>query len=201
MRYAAIILCSLFILGFRSGREIRDDAERQVEKREYELIEMDSYGFRRAYYTEEELEGEALDVFMNRNPEPYEEYANSAEHPLYDQLTRAGIFQAGKLNIRDLDTLPDPFDFQAAPDMRFKVERRYLDDPSKVSTPSFEFTFTDSDRIVCVDTLEFGWLPDVTFVKFDLEQNGSEVLVSIYRWYIGNGDNFDLKIYELKKSR
>ena len=35
-------------------------------------------------------------------------------------------------------------------------------------------------------------------MKLDLNEDGCEELISIDRWYILNGDNFDIKIYSLK---
>jgi hypothetical protein len=68
-----------------------------------------------------------------------------------------------------------------------------------VKTPSYELTFKDQNKIVLIDTLKFDWPPDVTFFKTDLDKDGVEELLSIFRWYIVNGDNFDLKIYKLRK--
>lgn len=68
-----------------------------------------------------------------------------------------------------------------------------------MGTPSYELTFYDLNKIVLIDTLKFDWPPDVTFFKSDLDKDGEEELLSIFRWYIVNGDNFDLKIYKLRK--
>ena len=74
-----------------------------------------------------------------------------------------------------------------------------LEDPKQVKTPSYELTFIDGNTSILIDTLEFDWPPDVTFIKVDLDEDGTEEILSIFRWYIVNGDNFDLKIYKLKK--
>jgi hypothetical protein len=68
-----------------------------------------------------------------------------------------------------------------------------------VDSPSYILTFMDKKTIVSIDTLKFDWPADVTFFKLDFDQDGSDELLSIYRWYIVNGDNFDIKIYKLKK--
>ena len=79
------------------------------------------------------------------------------------------------------------------------VETKYLEDPKEVDSPSYELTFVKANKIILCDTLEFGWPPDITFIKTDMDKDGTEELITIFRWYIVNGDNYDLKIYELKE--
>lgn len=200
MRNSMIIIWSLFTLFSCSHIEQYEHAESNTERDNYELIEIDSYSFRRAYYYDHDtLAGDELDLFMNRNPEPNEDYSNSKNHPLYNELVQTGLIQDGNLNISGLDTLPGKFNYQISKNNFCTVETRLLEDPNQVKTPSYELTFIESGQVILIDTLEFDWPPDVTFIKSDVKQDGTEELLSIFRWYIVNGDNFDLKIYELKK--
>ncbi|MBL7896902.1 MAG: hypothetical protein JNJ99_00115 [Crocinitomicaceae bacterium] len=199
MRNLVIIICSLLVLASCYLSESQEKIESFDESDKYELIEIDSYGFRRAYHGHDTLTGDELDLFMNRNPEPNEDYTSSDNHPLFSELTTVGLIKDGNLNITELDTLPEQFDYQFSHNNFFKVKTRLLEDPKEVKTPSYELTFMDENKSVLIDTLEFDWPPDVTFIKTDLDKDGTEELLSIYRWYIVNGDNFDLKIYKLKK--
>lgn len=58
----------------------------------YRLVEIDHYAFRRAYHDSENMTGAALDAFMNRNPEPNDDYSQRTEHPFYKELTGNGLF-------------------------------------------------------------------------------------------------------------
>jgi SET domain-containing protein len=196
MKNLILTICSLLVLAACSNSENQKDSELIDE---YKLIEIDSYSFRRAYHGHDTLKAGDLDLFMNRNPEPNENYTNSESHSFYKQLTEIGLFQHGNLNINEVDTLPNQFNYQLSPNKFFKVKTRLLEDPKEVETPSYELTFNDLNKIVLIDTLKFDWPPDVTFFKTDLDKDGVEELLSIFRWYIVNGDNFDLKVYKLRK--
>lgn len=197
MKHLIILFYSLFILFSCSDKSKPQVIELNVNK--FELVETDSYGFRRAYHGLDTLEGEEFDLFMNRNPEPNEDYTDFKEHPLYKKLHEKGIFLNGNLNLSQIDTLPNQFNYQVSPNRKLKVKTKLLEDPKEIEIPSFELTFTNNNKIVLIDTLEFGWPPDVTFFKLDINNDGKEELLSIYSWYIINGDNFDLNIYELRE--
>lgn len=163
---------------------------------DFALMELDSYSFRRAYHGHDTLSGEDLEVFMNRNPEG-EDYSNSREHALYAALCKTRLFLDGNLNLTEIDTLPEDFSLQFSPGHFCRVKTTLLQDPKAVKTPGYELTFTEKNKVILIDTLEFAWPPDVTFMKTDLDEDGTEELISIFRWYIINGDNFDVKIYNL----
>ncbi|GEM_PF-3992964 len=103
------------------------------------------------------------------------------------------------MNIADLDTLPGQFNYQVSHNIFFTVRSKLLEDPKKVKTPSYELTFMYKEKTLLIDTLEFDWPADVSFLKSDIDKDGTEELISVFRSYIVNGDNFDLKIYKLKK--
>jgi hypothetical protein len=199
MRKPLAIHCIQFVLLSCTYSGYQEKTELLHENYKYALVEIDSYDFRRAYHGIDTLEGYALDSFLNRNPWANEIYSNSADHPFFNDLLRLGILDHGDLNLSDLDTLPNQFNYQFKPNHFFKVKTKYMDDPIQVKTPSFELTFWDNARLVLIDTLEFSWPPDVAFFKKDLDEDGSEELLSIFKWYIVNGDNFELKIYQIKK--
>ena len=195
-----VLFCSLFILYSCSNNEKQKVVKLKVEKYDYKLEEIDSYSFRRAYHEHETFDGEKLERFMNRNPEPNEFIMlPKKSHPFEKQLCEIGFFKDGNLNLKEIDTLPDQFTFQIVKNNFLKVKTNYLDDPKMVESPSYILTFMDKKTIVSIDTLKFDWPADVTFIKLDIDQDGSDELLSIYSWYIVNGDNFDIKIYRLKK--
>ncbi len=199
MRKLVIIICPLLLLASCSELENQENIESLNETNKYELIEIDSYGFRRAYHGHDTLADSELDLFMNRNPEPNQVYTSSDNHPFFNELSKVGLIKQGNLNITALDTLPEQFNYQFSHNNFFKVKTKLLEDPKQVKTPSYELTFIDGNTSILIDTLEFDWPPDVTFIKVDLDEDGTEEILSIFRWYIVNGDNFDLKIYKLKK--
>lgn len=199
MRNLVIIICSLLFIASCSERENKKKVESYDESDKYELVEIDSYGFRRAYHGHDTLAGDELDLFMNRNPEPDENYTSSNNHPLFNELSKEDLIKDGSLNITVLDTLPEQFNYQISVNNFFKVKTRLLEAPREVKTPSYELAFMDNNQSFLTDTLEFDWPPDVTFTKADLDKDGTEEILSIFRWYFVNGDNFDLKIYKLKK--
>ena len=196
-----VLFCSLFILYACSNQEKLKVVKLKVEKYQYKLVEIDSFSFRRAYHDQDTLAGEEWERFMNRNPEPNELSVYTKSHPFEKQLSEIGLFKDGNLNLKEIDTLSDQFTFQVAKNKFFKVKTNYLDDPKMVDSPSYILTFMDKKTIVSIDTLEFDWPADVTFIKLDIDQDGMAELLSIYRWYIVNGDNFDVRIYRLKKRK
>lgn len=197
MNFLVITTCSLIILSSCSDTDSKEKIEMLDDT--YELIEIDSYNFRRDYHGRDTLAGEELNLFINRNPEPTEEYTNSEIHPLYHNLSEIGLIKDGDLNIADLDTLPGQFNYQVSHNIFFTVRSKLLEDPEKVKTPSYELTFMYKEKTLLIDTLEFDWPADVSFLKSDIDKDGTEELISVFRSYIVNGDNFDLKIYKLKK--
>lgn len=195
-----VLFCSLFIFYSCSYNEKQKIVKLKTEKYQYKLVEIDSYSFRRAYHGQDTLVGEEWERFMNRNPEPNEFIMlPKKSHPFEKKLSEIGLFKDGNLNLKEIDTLPDQFTFQVAKNNFFKVITNYLDDPKMVKSPSYILTFMEKKKIVSIDTLEFDWPADVTFIKLDIDKDGSDELLSIYSWYIVNGDNFDIKIYRLKK--
>ena len=202
MNKIVLLFCSLFIFYSCSHQEKQKVVKLKFEKYQYKLVEIDSYSFRRAYHEHETFEGEKLENYMNRNPEPNEFImVPKKSHPFEKKLSEIGIFKDGNLNLKEIDTLPDQFTFQVAKNKFFKVKINYSDDPKMVQSPSYILTFMDKKTIVSIDTLKFDWPADVTFFKLDIDQDGSDELLSIYRWYIVNGDNFDIKIYRLNKRK
>lgn len=199
MNRIILLFSTFFILYSCSNNEKLKVVKLKAEKFQYKLEEIDSYSFRRAYHEHETFEGEKLESYMNRNPEPNELSVYTKSHPFEKKLCEIGFFKDGNLNLKEIDTLPDQFTFQIAKNNFLKVKTNYLDDPKMVESPSYILTFMDKKTIVSIDTLEFDWPADVTFIKLDIDQDGCDELLSIYSWYIVNGDNFDIKIYRLKK--
>lgn len=202
MNRIILLFSSFFIFNSCTNQEKQKVDKLKTEKYHYKLAEIDSYSFRRAYHGQDTLEGKESERFMNRNPEPNEFcMLPKKSHTFEKKLSESGFFKDGNLNLKKIDTLPEQFSFRVAKNNLLKVKTRYLDDPKIVESPSYILTFIDEKTVVSIDTLEFDWPADVTFIKLDIDQDGSDELLSIYSWYIVNGDNFDIKIYRLKKRK
>jgi hypothetical protein len=195
--FICLFLCQCCTL--HAQREPEEKSVKNSEKEVYALHALDSYFFRRAYHGHDTLREEELDIFMNRNPEPCLDFSDSMKYPFHAKLIEAGLIKDGSLNIQALDTLPDQFNYRFSHTEFFEVNVRLLEIPRKVELPSFELTFTTQGTLILKDSLTFDWPPDVTFLKMDLDHDQKDELLTIYRWYIINGDNFDLKIYTLDK--
>lgn len=213
MYFSILILSLLFACNFGENEETESisiphedpavnnqtaDMVADIDSGKYELVQVDYYSFRRAYHESDALSGHALELFMNRNPEPILGYANSTERGLYMELVEAELIKDDNLNLSEIETLSSPFDYQTA-QIKFQVETRLLEDPKALEETAYELTFKAKNKVVLMDTLEFGFPPDVTFFTRDLNADGNQELLILYKWYIVNGDNFDLAIYELKK--
>lgn len=198
MKPFSIVYILILIIATCSDQKNPENVESIEDDRKYQLAEVDSYSFRRAYYGHNNLEGTQLDSFMNRRPVSNDVYTNSKDHPLYQSLCEKKVILDGDLNIKSLVPLPDLFDFRAFPKINLSVAIQYLEDPNGIHKPAYELTFSENNNIVLIDSLEFDWPPDVSFYKLDLNKDEKEELLSIYKWYIMNGDNFDIKIYELE---
>lgn len=193
MKYYLIVLLAVLFQSCSSSTK----TDKEVNAPE--LVLVDSYMFRRAYHGHDTLQGKEYDVFMNRNPEGSSDHSNSKEHPLYKDLVRNKIIEDGNLNLSQIDTLPEQFEYQVSPKRRLQVEFQLLEDPEVVDAPSYILTFKEKNKTILIDTLAFGFPPDVTFLTRDLNSDGKEELLAIFQWYIVNGDNYDLTIYELKE--
>lgn len=198
MKTLVILTCFLLILASCSEVEPKKNKITLFNvSDQYQLIEVDAYSFRRAYHGQDTLVGNEWALFMDRNPEPIEDYTHSNHHPFFQQLSKLGLLKDGNLNIKELEPLPAQFNYQISQKHSTKVKTRLLEDPKQVKFPSYELSFMDSNHVLLIDTLAFDWPPDITFIKKDIDEDGTEELISIFRWYIQNGDNFDLKIYKL----
>lgn len=175
-----------------------DNSKLEGKEQAYELVNVDSVFFRRAYHGHDTMNGEELDVFLNRNPDWCSGDEDLKNRYSYKGLVKEGIILDGNLNLSEIDTLPETFEYHYSRKQKFTVQTRRLEDPKTVKTPSYELTFLDKQKVVLVDTLGFGFPPDVTFFTRDLNADGKDELCALFRWYIINGDNFDITIYELK---
>jgi hypothetical protein len=171
----------------------------QTEKeKSISLEHVDSLSFRRNYFGHETLAGEKLNLFMNRNPEPLN--ISRDQKGSFDRiLKKNGIIVNENLVLNKFDTLPDNFAYTFN-HKKLAVSIRSLDYSEKLKTPGYILTFKDAKKVVAKDTLLFGFPPDVTFSKMDLDNNGTDEIYTVFRNYIINGDNFDVGIYELKET-
>lgn len=198
-----LIVAFVFLLACsQSNKEDRtqetDSNSTDISIDKLQLVKIDGYQFRRAYHGHEFLEGEALTTFMNRNPESSWNYEDSLHKPYYSLLIQKGIILDGNLNISNLDTLPDSFDYQISKGRTVQVRTEYTDSPSRVSQPAYILSFYEKEKKFRADTFYYENPADVTFYLYDLNQDGKDEILSIYRWYIINGDNFDVDIHELR---
>ena len=190
------LFLSLALLSCAERAKVNNEASTEVE---YELKERGFLSFRRAYHGHDTLTGKELEVFMNRNPEGGTEVMGMKNTSLYSELVEANIIKDGNLNIGEIDTLSKAFDYQISVDRIIHVETRLLDDPKEEEELSYELIFREDGKSLFVDSLEYGFPPDVTFFTRDLGNDGSHELMALFKWYIVNGDNYDLRIYNFKE--
>ncbi|OFZ12516.1 MAG: hypothetical protein A3D92_16160 [Bacteroidetes bacterium RIFCSPHIGHO2_02_FULL_44_7] len=194
-----LLALSSFLLAC-TAKSQTDPGEADPNQASYELVELDAYSFRRAYHDQEGLKEAELEAFMNRNPEAMYLFTNENQHAaLFALLTEHKILVDGDLNLQLVDSLPEPTTYQFSKSKELQLETRLLEDPKQVKTPSYELTFRDNEKIVLIDTLPFDWPPDVQFFTMDLNKDGKEELFTVFHWYIINGDNYDVHIYELRE--
>lgn len=187
------ILSVLTVLGSCQG-----STNIEMEEKNPELVVLDSFFFRRAYHGHDTMSGNELDRFMNRNPEGAEDYSDDSP-PFYENLVKHGLVQDGNLNLSEIDTLPEKFEYAISSNRKLHVEYNLLEDPNEVEVPSYEVSFKEKGEVILIDTLAFGFPPDVTFFTRDLDNDGTEELLAVFRWYIINGDNYELFIYQLRE--
>ena len=199
MKQRINIFCLFFILFSCSVNNQTQENSSVSDKGYYELVPVDNYEFRRSYYELDSLSERELDLYMHSNPVSHLDFSNSEEHPFYNKLVEHKIILEDQLNLSQVGTLPDQFDYQLSPQQILKVETQLLHESEELSSQAYELIFKDNGEIIFTDTLEFGFPPDVTFLTMDLNKDGKQELLTIFRWYIVNGDNFDLTVYELKK--
>lgn len=167
-------------------------------KEKYDLKLVDAYAFRRNYFGQEKSSGEKLDSFMNRKPNQADKREEKKQGPLYSELAENGIIENKTLNLRKLDSLPDNFIYNYSKKKRLNVKVDYFETYDGEGSLGYILTFKDKDNIVLQDTLEFDFPPDVTISALDLNNDGKDEIITLNRYYIINGDNFDLKVYEVE---
>jgi len=164
-------------------------------KDSYELKLLDAYEFRRNYFGHENLSGEQLDSFMNRNPVQSDRREVEKQGPLYSKLVEHRIIINKTLNLRKLNSLPDSFTYDYSKKKKLNVKVDYFELIKGQGALGYILTFRDNDRRVLKDTLEFDFPPDVSFSTIDLNSDGKDEIITLYRYYAINGDNFELKVY------
>ncbi|MEM6684550.1 MAG: hypothetical protein AAF617_02050 [Bacteroidota bacterium] len=159
----------------------------------YKWQKLDSYSFRRDYAGADSLKGAALLRYLNRNPITNIDHAKGN---FFEYLSKANIIQNGTLQLSNLDTLYNTFEYTIQ-DKIFKVaiDFKYL---SEDDSNNFIFAFLQEKDTIFRDTLQFGFPPDVIFSKNDLDKNGTDELYALFKNYAVEGDNFELSVYELK---
>ncbi|MDB2656541.1 hypothetical protein N9Y60_00650 [Crocinitomicaceae bacterium] len=184
--------------------EVKEDVEAHIKEEstsleEFRLVKTDHYDFRRAYHGHHLLEGAERDTFMTRNPESCWDYKDSLNKRYYNLLIKDGFIRDGSLNLSALDTLPDTFKYQVDKLRNVSVTSEYTNYLDTLIQPSYILTFSENENPFLSDTLLYDMPSDVTFYKRDLNRDGKEEIISIYRWYIINGDNYEVDIYELRQ--
>ncbi len=165
----------------------------------YALQEVDSLFFRRSFLGQENMEGQEWENYLNRNPDLIALPDKSGPDSFYRGLCRKGyIVDDLILNLEKIETLPNEFSWEPFPGRIVQVKTRLIQDPKLNSEPFVEFVFKEDGKRIGIDSVEFEWPPDYCFFKEDLNDDGIEELISVYQYYIVNGDNFNVKVYQLK---
>jgi hypothetical protein len=164
------------------------------ENKEYILTELGSYDFRRNYFGSEDMKGDSLDSFMNRNPEG----AGFTITHYYDALVENQILVNNCLNLSKLDTLLDSFVYNYSNEIQMNVQVESLQYSKPYNKIGYVLNFNQDSNLILADTLEYNYPNDVIFNTIDINKDGKDELFALYRYYAINGDNYELTIYNLE---
>ncbi|GAB5564155.1 MAG: hypothetical protein Wins2KO_12180 [Winogradskyella sp.] len=166
------------------------------KQQEFNLKKIDSIAFRRDYHGIENLSDKTLDSFLIRKPDGFLICKSGL---LYNDLVSYGVIDSLGLNLKVFDTLPDEFSYQFSVEKQYEVKLDYLEYDESLDTPGVAISFKENNNIILIDTLQFGWPPDVIFSILDVNNDGKEELYTVYKNYIINGHNFWIDIYQLEE--
>jgi len=184
--------------GMEEAPKIRNIKTGPPEKLSYHLVKRDSFLFRRAYHDHHLMDGTARDSFMNRNPDLISAFDNEVKNDLYKDLIHQGFIRNGALNLQAIDTLPGQFRYHFSKNHTMQVNKEMLEPKNGSELFSYTLSFYDHHQKILTDTLFFDFPPDVTFILTDLNNDGKNEIGTLYKWYIINGDNYELQFYELQ---
>ena len=168
-----------------------------LKKDSLKLVERDKFSFRRSYiYSEEIYNNEKQrNKLDNRNPENNSTESKNSKY--YLGMKKLGMFDnRDKLvlkkwnEIKSFDKNGQKINFN---NKKFITYITYL--------KGGEFLLkvnNNKGKSVLENKLEYDLPPDVAFLIEDLDGNGNDEIISFYKWYFTNGDNYDIKVYELK---
>lgn len=200
-----LLLCCFFTILWTACKPGMDDEPKihsvkpdPPEKISYDLVKRDSFFFRRAYHDHHLMEGTARDSFMNRNPDLISAFDSEVENDMYEGLIHQGFIRNGALNLQAIDTLPFQFRYHFSKNHAMQVNTVMMEPKNDSELFSYILKFYDHHQKILTDTLFFDFPPEVTFIQTDLNNDGKNEIGTLYKWYIINGDNYELQFYELQ---
>jgi hypothetical protein len=200
MRFILIIL----ILVGCSSKKDKSSKDETVEKKEnkskfeFEIKQLNYLKFRRNYfYDEKTYQNKKLrDKLDNRNPEGMN--VDTALLKKFDigfkklnLLDSNGNLKLkiwGKISKNKLETIK-------VNGLEYLLGLNYDND----YVYDIKIRKYDS-MLVAKNNFKFQFPPDVTFYVYDLDNDKNDEIISMYHWYIINGDNYDFNVYEISKN-
>lgn len=163
---------------------------------EFEIERLDYLLFRRSYsYSEEIYENEKLRSELdNRNPERIN--GQNKAYTNYDSgFHKLGLLdEEGNLKLKVWEKISE-----RSPDKINIGEQEYLLHIASDNGEGYDIEIRTKNKVlVAKNNFKFGDLPEVSFYVYDIDNDGQDEIISLFHWYIINGDNYDFHVYEIR---
>lgn len=163
---------------------------------EYEIERLDYLLFRRSYsYSEEIYENEKLQSELdNRNPERIN--GQNEANTNYDSgFNKLGLLdEEGNLKLKVWEKISE-----RSPEKINIGEQEYLLNIASDNGEGYDIEIRTKHKVlVAKNNFKFGDLPEVSFCVYDIDNDGQDEIISMFQWYIINGDNYDFNVYEIR---
>ncbi|MFT3911360.1 MAG: hypothetical protein QM737_18200 [Ferruginibacter sp.] len=198
-----LILIILFLANCSPKKDQSLNSEK-IEKTErkpefnFDIIQFDYIQFRRNYFYGEETykNKKLIEKLNNRNPERINGQGNFLKKfdIGFDSLN---LFDGeGNFNIKVWEKI------SKTNPKKIKIGGNdYLLSIKCDNEEGFDFEIkTHNNLILTKKHFRFGFPPDVSFYVYDFDNDNQDEIISMYHWYIINGDNYDFNIYEISKN-
>ena len=162
------------------------------DKKAYKLTKIGSYSFRKNYSGSENLKGNELESFMSRNPTQNSVVTDD----FCKKLIKGNLIIENTLNLKMFKEIPNDFRYKYSSNLILNGNYKYSEDKN---SPHIILTFKDDKRVILKDTLEFDFLPEISFSILDIDNDGQDEFCSILKEYVLNGDNYLLEIFKIEK--
>lgn len=193
-----LLLLSLLGCQKEAKRTIKKTAKKEVKSPyDFKIVEKRAFMFRRNYFYNDSIyENEkALKELDNRNPETLDARDFVLGSKYFNGVKNLNLFDTDlNLNIKTWDLL------------RKREAKAMMVNGKKYSVTidydvvGHNFKIEDGKRIMAKQSFKIGYPPDVSFMVYDIDQDHQDEILAFSQWYIINGDNYDIYVYEIEKN-